>query len=291
MKKLIGILLAMCLLCGCQLATEEKRESEMNDKLVGVYVTFEHMGGEFDIEKWLQDHPEALTGGDVTLDYSESMAYEERIPVVLGENDWIVPGAAGLSMAHYHNGEYWTGFSTEGLCEVKSHLKGGDNGDAIEEEATIFVPLDADIMYYTNPVYQTPEGKFYIVPAMGLGGAVSSGGMSQSISDEKTWTEETEYTYSAKYTIAVQGVALPKTVTVVQMTADNRELTRRECIPGQMPESITPEPEAAYLIVEEALEGETRRQLCQPGDKFVTVYFQSEQVWCLPELMEVQWGE
>ena len=292
MKKVLAILLALLMLTGCQLASEEKNESRMNDKLAGVFVTFEYLDGGFDLEQWLEDHPEALKGGDVTLDHAESMAYSQKIPVLMGENEWIVPDAAGLSMSHYHNGDYWTGFSTEGLCEVKSSINGSDNADSIKEEATIFVAMDDEVMVHANPVYQTPEGEYYTVPAMGLGGAVSIGGMSQSISEETSWNRDgEEYTFSAEYTIAVKGVNLAKALRLIQMNAEHRELTRTEFIPGQMPEVFTPEMDAAYLIVEEIGAGEPVRSLVQPGDSHITVYYKGETIWCLPDVMEILWNE
>ena len=293
MKKLLALLLALCLLTGCQLATEKKNETELNDKLVGVFITFDHMGGEFDLEQWFADHPEALkNGGEIILEPEEGMAYAERIPVLLGDDCWLVPGYEGISVGRYWNGEYWTGFSTEGLCELHSHISGGETEDAIEEEGTVYVPMDAEVMLCSNPVYMTSEGEYYTIPAMGLHGSVSDGGMSQSISDEKTWTEDgVETSYSAKFTTTVKGVTLAQRVVVVQMSADHEELARTEYLPGQAPESMTPEADAAYLIVEEQGEGETLRKLYQPGDPYVTVYYQGEQVWCLPEMMEILWSE
>lgn len=293
MKKLLAILLALCLLTGCQLATEEKKESELNDTLVGVFITFEYLGGELDLQQWFEDHPEALQeGGEIRLDAAESMEYAERIPVLLGEDEWLVPGYEGISMAEYWNGEYWTGFSTEGVCEVRSHIDSGETEKAVEEEGTVYVPMNAEVMLCANPVYQTSEGAFYTIPAMGLQGSVSSGGMSQSVSEEKTWTQEGEScSFSATFTTAVKGVALAKKVVVVQMTADNEELARSEYVPGQMPESFTPEAETAYLIVEERGAEETVRTLYQPGNRYVTIYYKSEDFWCLPDMMEIMWNE
>ena len=53
MKKLIALILAVCMLAGCQLASEEKTEVPYQDKLVGVFVTFEPMDLGFDIEGWI----------------------------------------------------------------------------------------------------------------------------------------------------------------------------------------------------------------------------------------------
>lgn len=292
MKKLWVILLAVCLLCGCQLASEEKKETKMKDKLAGVFVTFDYMGSESDIADWLEGHPEAMKGEDIVLNFAEGMENSTWIPVQLGESEWIISGVEGLSMGEYWNGDYWTGFSTEGLCEVRTHVTGDENADEIWNEATIFVPVDSEVMCYVNSVYQTGDGDFYVIPGSGMFGSVSTGGMSHSVSEEMTWTRDREeYTFSAKFTVAVKGANLAKTVTVVQMNADHQELSRTEYAPGQMPESMTPEADTAYLIVEESGEGTPVRSLYQPGDRYVAVYYQSENFWCLPDMMEVMWHE
>ena len=73
MKRLLAGIMVILMLSGCQLATEEKREDQLQDKLVGVFVTFEPLELDFDIEGYLNDHP-----GDV--DYNDAA----RLQVHLG---------------------------------------------------------------------------------------------------------------------------------------------------------------------------------------------------------------
>lgn len=292
MKKLLAILLVLCLLTGCQLASEEKPKNEMKDKLVGVFVTFDYMGSESDIADWLEEHPEAMQGEDIVLNFAEGMENSTWIPMQAGESEWIVSGVEGLSMGEYWNGEYWTGFTTEGFCDVRTHVQAYENADAVWNEATIYVPMDAEVMTYVNPVYQTEAGDFYVIPGTGMFGAVSSGGMSHSVSEEMTWVEDgEESTFSAKFTVAIEGTNLAEIVTVVQMDEDHKKLAWTEYVPGQLPDTFTPEKDTAYLIVEEHGAGETVRSLIQHGDQYVTVYYQSEDFWCMPDMMEILWSE
>ena len=137
MKKLIALILAVCMLAGCQLASVEKKEDPYQDKLVGVFVTFERLELDFDIEGWLSDNPGALKDGDVTLEPGEGMAYQEKLPVTLSDEGWVVPGHEGISVGRYWNGEYWTGFSSEGICELNSNISATDAGDNIAVEGTV----------------------------------------------------------------------------------------------------------------------------------------------------------
>ena len=108
MKRITAIILAVLMLSGCQLASEEKREDPIQDRLVGVFVTFEQMDLEFDIEGWLSDNPGALGDGDITLDPAEGMEYAGRLPAVLEEDVLVVPGYEGLSILHIQEEDYTT---------------------------------------------------------------------------------------------------------------------------------------------------------------------------------------
>ena len=292
MKKLIALILAVCMLAGCQLAREEKNEDRHQDKLVGVFVTFERLDLDFDIEGWLNDNPGALKDGEVTLEPGEGMDYQEKLPVTLSDEGWVVPGHEGISVGRYWNGEYWTGFSSEGICELNSNISATDAGDNIAVEGIVYFPADAEVMLCTNPVYQTPEGEFYVVQGNSFQSHLQTGAMSQSIRDEKTWTENgVSRTFCAEFTTTVQGVELAERVVLVWMDADYRELSRQEYAVEELPESVTPAEGAVYLIVEENANGEVNASFCQSGDGQLSVYYQSEHPWCLPKFVTIEWSE
>lgn len=289
MKKLIALILAVCMLAGCQLASVEKKEDPNQDKLVGVFVTFEPMELGFDIEGWIEDN--GITDG-AEISMEESLQYQEKLPVTLSDEGWVVPGYEGISVGRYWNGEYWTGFSSEGICEMNSNIAAGDDGDNIKVEGTVYFPEDAEVMLCTNPVYQTPEGEFYVVQGQSFHSNVGTGSMSQSVRDEKTWTENgTSYTFCAEFKTTVQGVALAEKVVLVWMGKDNVELSREEYIPGELPESVVPAEGAAYLIVEEIAGENITRSIYQPEDEQITVYYRGEQPWCLPDMAQIHWPE
>ena len=293
MKKLIALLLAVCLLTGCQLATTEKKETMLDDKLVGVFVTFEHLDLDFDIEGYLNDNAHAISDGDeIVLDPGEGMEYEEKLYAEITEDGWEFPGYEGLIMGQMWQADHWTGFSTTGFCEHKTHVKRTDTLDGVEEEGTVYVPLGTQVHLNSNPVYMTPDGEYYTVQGDSFSSTIDLGSMSQSVSDEKTWTEDgVEYTYSAKFTTTVQGVKLADKVVLVQMSADHAELNRAEYVPGQMPETVIPTEGTAYIIVEEYADGEVTRTLHQPGGDPIKVFYQEEQVYCLPQFTQINWPE
>ncbi|MBE6951065.1 MAG: hypothetical protein E7451_06985 [Ruminococcaceae bacterium] len=293
MKKLIALLLAVCLMTGCQLASEEKNEDRIQDKLVGIFVTFDHLELEFDMEGYLNDNAHAIADGDeILIEPGEGMEYEERLWAEIGENGWEFPGYEGILMGQMWEDDHWVGFSTEGFCEHKTHVTRTDVLDSIDEEGTIYVPFGTEVMLCTNPVYMTADGSYYALRGDSFHSTVDYGPMSQSISDEMTWTiDGEEFAYSAKFTAVVQGVKLSDRVVLVQMSADHTELAREEYLPGEMPETITPAAGTAYIIAEEYAGDEVTRTLYQPGGDPIKVFCQGEQVYCLPRFTEIMWPE
>ena len=201
MKKLIALLLALCLLTGCQLASEEKNEDQFQDKLVGVLVTFEPLDLDFDIEGYLRDNPGVLKGEEVVLEPGEGLEYGQRLWAEVSEEGWSFPGIEGMVMGQMRREDHWMGFSTEGFCEHKTEVERTDTLDAIDEEGTVYFPSGSEVLLCAHPVYMTPDGAYYALQGSSFHSTVDSGSMSQSVSDEKTWNVDGQETiYRAKFT-------------------------------------------------------------------------------------------
>ena len=291
MKRMIAVILAVLTLTGCQLASEEQREDQLQDKLVGVLITFDSLELEFDMEAYLNDNLGALKGEEITLDSAEAMKYSDRLWAEVTEEGWQFPGIEGIVMGQMWKDDHWVSFSDEGFCDLSIHHNSGDGLEAITEEGAVYFPAGSEVMLCSNPVYRTEDGRYYAVRGEFFHSRLEEGGaMSQSIKDEKTWTVDgVETTYSAEFTTAVKGVTIAESLRLVWMSENHQELSRAEYVPGELPESL--EAEGAYLILEE-ISGETvNRRLCQPGDEYVSVYYKGEQPWCVPEVVQINWPE
>ena len=289
MKRILAIMLAVLMLSGCQLASEEKQEDRMQDKMVGVFVTFDHLNLDFDIEGLLKDHPNALHGDGVIVSDPEFVQYAGKLPVTASDDGWVVPGYEGLSFGRLLKEDYSTTIASNGVSEVNSHIAAGDDGDSFRVEGTIYFPEESEVMLCCNPVYQTPAGEYYVVQGDSFQSYMGLGSMSQSVKQEITWTVDGEKTtYAAEFTTTAQGVTVADKVKLIWMSGDQQELSRAEYVPGQLPESA--KAEGDYLLLVEENRGVIlNRKLVQPGDEFVTVYYKGDQPWCLPDIMEIIW--
>lgn len=295
----IALLLGMALLlCGCQLATDKTYEddSSRGDKLVGVFVTQESLHL-FDMEGWLSDNAGELVDGEtITLVEGDFVSYEGRLYAEADEDGfWAFPGYEGMRMGQVWREDHWAGFATEGFCGgVDTHVTRTDTHDGIEETGTIFLPSDGkEVILSCNPVYMTPDGKYYTVTGNSFHVDPTMGGeFRTNIHADMTWTErETEYTYSASFTVSVEPVDMAQTITVVQMSENHEELARAAYAPETIPEEITPESGAAYIIVEESVGDAVRRTIHNPGDDAIKTYIRTEQFYCSVQYTNVLWPE
>ena len=132
--------------------------------------------------------------------------------------------------------------------------------------------------------------EFYVVQGNSFHSHLHTGSMSQSVRDEKTWTENgTSHTFCAEFKTTVQGVELAEKVVLVWMTADHAEVSRAEYDPNALPEFVTPAEGAAYLIVEEIAGENITRKLYQPEDGQITVYYRGDHPWCMPHIAQIIW--
>ena len=86
----------------------------------------------------------------------------------------------------------------------------------------------------------------------------------------------------------------PQKIVLVQMNAQDRELSRQEYQPGQLPDAITPYQNAAYLLVESCyLDGQGNqgidRELVTLGDRRLYTPYLLDNDFLAPQVTKVLW--
>ncbi len=288
MKRLLAMALCLFLLTGCQLAQKPQGEKPLEDRLVGVFVTQDYLDL-LDLETYLQEHPEDVLDGEL-----EPMDRGRVYATMSADGTFYFEGYEGMYLCNYYDGETQCSFSTEGLCDVEANYADTNAGRVIEEKGTIRITGTEGISFYTNPVYQTHDGRYYVMEGQGTH-SNSLGTMSHTLTEETTIrsTQDGETTqeesYKASFTVTVEHIEIPDTVTFVQMSADNRELSRQECLPGQMPEQVEAVAGTAYILLESRVGETVTRVLHQPGEDSIRTWYKSESAVCLPQYTEVIW--
>jgi hypothetical protein len=303
---------------GCQLALEDTGAAADSGRLIGVYVTTEHLDL-FDTEAYLNDNISVFSGGTVTVK-GDSEKYQGRVYAELitrtltseetgaayETQDYVFDTLDGI--AYYAptfpdtaERERYVGFSSDGaISGAKSHLTSGDSVDSIELEATVYVsPTPGSGTYFMNPVYQSGDGRVYLMGGSGvrLDGSQSEGSaFTETLTDSRTITENGKAkTESATVKLTISTMYPPERIVVSQFDGNHGLLSLAEYAPGEMPEELAAEPAAAYMVVEawkRDIEGSAvvDRKLYNSGEEYIETFAAREDGVCESYSTRVVWA-
>lgn len=260
---LLAILTAIVvLLCGCSLARSDMDASAASrDRLIGVYITTEYIDL-FDLEGYIGANASALSGGSISE--ADAAQYNGRLYAKLVDERYVFPGVDGfaffMATTEHEYGTSYSNYTDEGVCSCKLAINTNDNedsaGEALELECTIYGITGRNDRHviYTNPVYQTADGKVYLTSGHGISTSdVGAGALvSQKLTDSTTVTDSEGSTviHSASVNVHYVIAELPLGYTLIEMDADSREISRHEYAPGELPPEYTTNNSTAYIIVE-----------------------------------------
>ena len=292
MKKILAVILSVLMLTGCQLAGEEAQEDQFLDKMVGVFVTFESLDLDFDIQALLEDHPYALHGDGVDISDPKYVEYAGKLPVTVTEDGWELPGYEGVFYGRLLTEGYSAEVIGDGIGDVESRIYIDDGEAGFKVEGIIYFTEGTYVEFYTNPVYMNEAGEYYVVHGDGCGVDVGLGGTSMTVEQELKWTENGEKkAYHAEFSTTVRGVTLVEKVKLIWMNEARQEISRIECTPGELPESIDAAGDC-LVVIEERRGVIVSRNEYQPGDESVTMICKNDdEPWCCKKFMQINWPE
>ena len=273
--------LILCALSGCQLARENAGSNKYEDRLIGVFITMEHLDL-FDFEGYLNDNFGALNGGEITMD-GKTQKYEGRLYATkttstevnketgqtFTTEKYVFEGAEGMAYfaptvrAADEAESYITTVSDEAFSDVKIALNQSDDESSTALEATIYAAQsNKEHIYYFNPVYQDADGRVYTVTGSGF--AVSTEAYSEGEVFSQTFDAKTTITENGKAVadsisikISINVKLAPEKIVILQMNAKNELISSTDFGTEAMPGDLALEAGAAYFIVETYSRDET----------------------------------
>lgn len=315
-NKIAVLLTALLLLSltGCQLAQPDSPAQE-RDRLIGVWVTTEYLDL-FDMESYLQDHAGQLfNGGEISE--TDMQPYAGRLYAVRTDKtlygdsgtetvqEYVFEGMEGIPCffalvpATETEESYHTMISDEALSGGQAALNETDTGFDIDLEATIYVASrpEQDVgqpaVWYFNPVYQTPDGQVYAKPGNSVQGSLLGGETWTHTLEEEgavTWGGTAE-TYRTSVKISVAAMDPPDTIVLLQMDEASQVLDRASYPPEALPEKLTLNAEAAYLIAETHSGDRVTRELLDQEDSSLRTFRCREDGICVENTTELSWEQ
>lgn len=307
MKKFSFVLIFVLLvsLCGCSLAQEDTGETTgetASDKLIGAFVTLEHLDL-FDFEGYLNDHlSEVMEGGLIEGDTS---AYQGRIYATKIEAEdphdieYVFEDLEGYYLfsptiyGEELNDTYITILAHSCFSDIESGAHSIDD-NILEQtiEGTIYVTEGMDYyQFYLNPIFQDEQGRVYLVSGNSFS-TNSMGESSMSNSSEFTTTVDgVETTHRGSVKVNYVGVPRAEKILVLQMDAQSNVLSRQEYAPGTLPKEITPADGTDYFLVETHSKSGVTRELFGSDTENLKTYVALEDGICDCVLTKILWAE
>lgn len=285
----------------------EENTGTQSDRLIGALITKEYLDL-FDFDSYFQDNASHIVNGGV-IDEQEVSQYYERLYAsnTPGEHHSEVAfeGVNGISIFCAYietDGEgYWTSSGDEGYADGYWHLTDADELQRVEMEGTVYSStLSGWKCFYVNPMYQTSDGRIYVIPGSGnsFGGDVTCGmSSSQMLTESKTTVVNGEKkTVEAEIKVTFTFMDPPASVTVMQFNEENQVIAQDDFDVDSIPTEISPLKAAQYIIIETvgtASDGsETiKRQLIQHEDDCAEAFSIREDGICVQRGIAINWDK
>lgn len=273
-KKLNRILLMITIICalmvslnGCSLAVKGA-ETDSQDTLIGVFITEEPLDL-FDTDAYSLENTVSLSknSDDAVIDPS---GYEKPLYASINRHNSPEPSDWDISFEKVNglnffapvfkdtDGSFFhhTRFS-DGISDSHTEITESDEGNETKLSATIYItPQTAkkSITYHLNRVYQTADGKIYVLSGSGVStDAENREGEIMSVYDD----DQTKYLEDQKVKILKTSVTVrffvmyePVKITLYQMDMENKVIKQEHFAPGKLPEKLNTENETSYILVE-----------------------------------------
>lgn len=303
-KKITAVCCLLAIICsayGCRLAKADAGSAAGGDRMIGMLITTEYLDL-FDFESYMNEHLGSTDmGGELILD-GENNQYNGRlyattsVPIPengtaregTGPSDFVFEGVDGIRYfvvskpATETMGSYSTGISDPGIGDGHISINGTDDDESVVMEGTIYIsPTALGRTYYFNPVYQDTEGNVYATSGSGCshsGDTAEGMSFSQSYKESHTETDNgKETTSESSITITVSVKNTPEKLIILQIGADYSVITRDEFDTRVIPESITPQSGAAFIIAETQSTGadgkmQVTRDMYGRDDEYIRSY-------------------
>ena len=290
-KKLVWLVCAV-LLCaclgGCQLAREDVGEESLSgDKFVGVYITFDplyYFSAENPFEE--TNNPDAEPRFYATAKQVENDGYKSTTFEFEGIDG--IPFFTATVLGADESANYRTSIMGPEIMNPATAYF--DTDTTITGKIDIVEPTE--VVLCMNPVYQTKDGKIYMLPCE-TGVFISKGALATTTLFETVTVTENGEEITSKTSVELSAEVVRKPVKEIFKEMNGRDETIRttEITPENIPDSIHLQPDCAYVIVETHSSGENglevTRTLLDLEEGYYTYKYEGERGCLIGKMIEI----
>lgn len=248
------------------LKIDSAAENTVPDKLVGVFITNEHL-----------DMP-----------FPEDRIYAEGTEFT---------GLEGIrcffTLQEDTEGSYYKTTADDGASDRSTHFTTTDNGEKIEQELTLYMERrPGNWTLFMNPVYQSGDGAIYVQTGQGMRCPAETAGetASTSMSEDSSYTDGRETkTDSSSVKVNVKVIDGPESMKILEFDGESALAHENEYSADEVPESYTPDKSTAYIIVESVSGKSITRELYQPTDEYLESFSGADNGLLIKRQTEIEW--
>lgn len=293
-----------------------EKEEVSSDKLIGVLITKEYLDL-FDSEQFFADNIDRLVGGG-EISGLESDKYQGRLYADLVETEhvnketgetysrreYVFEGIDGIyyiaPKMEAQFGTYWSAGSDDAITDGSVNFITNDAGESVALEGTVYVSTGKNVgNFFFNPVYQTQAGEVYAVSGSGMSADSNTAGMSMSheIKEHLSSTiGDVTTAFGSEIKVTICYIDEPVKVSILQFDNENALLSRMECAPGNLPDTLQTQSGTQYIIVETltfSQEGTTdiTRDIYQSENETLAAFYCRDDGICVKQWCEIDWSE
>ena len=279
-------------LCGFTLTSPEA-EAAVPDRLCGLLVSREALDF-FDMVGYLNDHASTLQDGAI-IGEQDAAAYSGRLMADTDGNFPVEGYCFYRAELETESGSVTTLVSDEAFSGSAPALTATDEGTDLSFTGTIYASAgSANRAFYCNPIYQTAEGGLYALSGSGMllsGDEVPGAAMTQTLKDEAVWTVNGVSRRSCtELALRVEFVEPPEQAELLQYDADGALLRRDTFAPEDVPEQLTPEPRAAWIVIRQHTASGEQDSISTPEDADFTILSPHADGLCVQRRTELLWN-
>lgn len=271
-KKILLLLipvLALCFAFGAAgvLKIDSRAENKAPDKLVGIFITSEHL-----------DMP----------------AGEDRIYADGTEFNGLEGIRCFFTLQEDGEGSYYATTADVSASDRRVNYISSDSGERVEQELTLYMQRRPGTWtLFMNPVHQSGDGAIYVQTGQGMSCPSDTAGetASTSLSEDSSITDGRETkTAGSSVKVNVKVIDSPESVRILEFDSENALISEQSFDTDDVPESINPDRETAYIIVESLLTGESiQRGLYQQTDEYLETFSGADNGLLIKRQTEINW--